>query len=158
MGHHRRSEIHGRTHRSGNGLSQLVVLHYFCLIRGEPDRGHRRSISVAAPSRRFYLRPCRHLDPARGLPLITRYYGIDGSLVVPINGKGNQVMVSETDILVYTTLTGESYAKLHEIPVNFCGIRPARTNRLKSPWPRAMFTSLVSFRTAVVDSKVTASG
>jgi hypothetical protein len=90
-----------------------------------------------------------------GGSLLTRYYGVDGSLSVPIGGKGNQVMVSETDILVYTSLTGESFRKLHEIPVNFWSQKVSEEKPLKIPLATGdlLITKFLPY--TLVESKVT---
>jgi hypothetical protein len=50
---------------------------------------------------------------------ITYKYGLDGQVVVNINGKSNQVSVSQTDIVVYATFDGDRYTKLVEREVDF---------------------------------------
>lgn len=50
---------------------------------------------------------------------ITQKYGIDGSLVLPVNGKNNYVQVAQTDLVVYATFTGDRYTKFYEREVDF---------------------------------------
>lgn len=89
--------------------------------------------------------------------VVTRYYGVDGSMSIPIGESANQVMVSETDLLVYTTLTGESYRKLQEIPVNFWSQAPTPEKPLRVSLPSGDLLITDFYRYALVDSKVTES-
>ncbi len=50
---------------------------------------------------------------------VTQKYGLDGSLVLPINGKNNYVSVAQTDVVVYATLGGDRYTKVYENEVDF---------------------------------------
>jgi hypothetical protein len=50
---------------------------------------------------------------------VTQKYGIDGSLMLPINGKNNYVSVSQTDLVVYATFDGDRYTKVYEREVDF---------------------------------------
>ena len=50
---------------------------------------------------------------------VTQNYGLDGSLVLPINGKNNYVSVVQTDVVVYATLDGDRYTKVYEKEVDF---------------------------------------
>lgn len=86
--------------------------------------------------------------------LVTRYWGVDGSLSIPIGESGNQVMVSETDILVYTTLNGESYRKMHEIPTNFWTNPPTKEKPITINLPSGDLQITDFYRYALVDSKV----
>lgn len=89
--------------------------------------------------------------------VITRYWGVDGSLSIPIGEAGNQVMVSETDLLIYTTLNGESYRKMHEIPTNFWSNPPSKDKPLKVSLPSGELLITDFYRYALVDSKVSES-
>lgn len=50
---------------------------------------------------------------------VTQKYGIDGSLMLPINGKNNYVQVAQTDVVVYATFDGDRYTKVFENEVDF---------------------------------------
>lgn len=86
--------------------------------------------------------------------IITRYWGVDGSLSIPIGQSGDQVMVSETDLLIYTTLTGESYRKLSEHSVNFWQNQPTKEKPLKISLGANELSITDFYRYALVDSKV----
>lgn len=51
--------------------------------------------------------------------IITKKFGLDGSMPVTIGGVNQYVTVPETDILVYTSFDGDRYSKLAEEPVDF---------------------------------------
>jgi hypothetical protein len=51
--------------------------------------------------------------------LVTSKFGIDGSLVVPIDGKSNLVTMPETDVVVYATFDGDKYSKVFTQEVDF---------------------------------------
>lgn len=86
--------------------------------------------------------------------LLTRYYGVDGSMSIPIGESANQVMVGETDLFVYTTFTGESYRKIHEVRVNFWSNPPTQEKPLKIPLATGDIFITDFYRYALVDSKV----
>lgn len=50
---------------------------------------------------------------------VTQKFGVDGSLMLPINGKNNYVSVGETDLVVYATFDGDRYTKFSEREVDF---------------------------------------
>ncbi len=89
--------------------------------------------------------------------VITRYWGVDGSMNIPIGQASDQVMVSETDLLIYTTLTGESYRKLAEYPVNFWQNEPSPSKPMKIALGANELQIIDFYRYALVDSKVNAS-
>lgn len=50
---------------------------------------------------------------------VTQKFGVDGSMALPINGRNNYVMVSQTDLVVYATFDGDRYTKIFEREVDF---------------------------------------
>ncbi|MCM2352504.1 MAG: cytochrome c biogenesis protein ResB [Pseudobdellovibrio sp.] len=50
---------------------------------------------------------------------VTQKYGLDGSMMLPINGKNNYVQVAQTDVVVYATFDGDRYTKVFENEVDF---------------------------------------
>lgn len=86
--------------------------------------------------------------------LVTRYLGVDGSISIPIGESGNQVTVSETDLLVYATLNGESYRKVYEVPVNFWTSTPTKEKPLVVSLPSGDLKIINFYRYALVDTKV----
>lgn len=50
---------------------------------------------------------------------VTSKFGLDGQMVVPINGKNNLVSITETDLLVYATFDGDRYTKVVDREVDF---------------------------------------
>lgn len=50
---------------------------------------------------------------------VTQKYGLDGSLMLPVNGKNNYVQVPQTDVVVYATFDGDRYTKVYENEVDF---------------------------------------
>lgn len=59
---------------------------------------------------------------------VTQKYGLDGSLMLPINGKNNYVQVSQTDLVVYATFDGDRYTKVFENEVDFFMHPPTESN------------------------------
>jgi hypothetical protein len=51
--------------------------------------------------------------------VVTRYWGVDGSLSFGIGDTSRQVLVSETDLTVYASLDGSSYRKVFDREVDF---------------------------------------
>lgn len=89
--------------------------------------------------------------------VLTRYWGVDGSMSVPIGQSSDQVMVTETDLLIYTTLTGESYRKLADHPVNFWQTQPTPQKPMTISLGANELKITDFYRYALVDSKVNAS-
>lgn len=50
---------------------------------------------------------------------VTTNYGLDGQMVVGINGKNNLVSVGQTDLVVYATFDGDRYTKMIDREVDF---------------------------------------
>jgi len=50
---------------------------------------------------------------------VTQKFGIDGSMLININGQNNFVSVGETDFVVYATFDGDRYTKFYEKEVDF---------------------------------------
>ena len=50
---------------------------------------------------------------------VTSNYGLDGQMVVGINGKNNLVSVGKTDLVVYATFDGDRYSKVVDREVDF---------------------------------------
>ena len=57
---------------------------------------------------------------------VTSKYGLDGQMVVPINGKNNMVSVGQTDIVVYATFDGDRYSKVVDREVDFFDKTPTK--------------------------------
>jgi hypothetical protein len=89
--------------------------------------------------------------------LITRYFGVDGSMTLDIGGKNSFVTVAETDVVLYTSLNGESFQKYHEEPVNFFKNPPSEKNPYKIPLSSGDIVFNDFYHYALVDSKIVAS-
>lgn len=50
---------------------------------------------------------------------VTSKFGLDGQMMVNINGKNNMVSVGETDLVVYATFDGDRYSKVIDREVDF---------------------------------------
>lgn len=61
---------------------------------------------------------------------ITSEYGLDGQMVVAVNGKNNLVSVEKTDVVVYATFDGDRYSKLYDREVDFFSHAPTFTKPL----------------------------
>lgn len=85
--------------------------------------------------------------------LVTRYWGIDGSMTIDIGGKNNFVTVGETDLVLYTSF-GESFQKFHEQKVNFFFNPPSVKNPLKIPLASGDLVFNDFYHYALVDSKI----
>jgi hypothetical protein len=85
--------------------------------------------------------------------LVTRYWGIDGSMTIDIGGKNNFVTVGETDLVLYTSF-GESFQKFHEQKVNFFFNPPSPESPLKIPLASGDLVFNDFYHYALVDSKI----
>lgn len=85
--------------------------------------------------------------------LVTRYWGVDGSMTIDIGGKNNFVTVGETDLVLYTSF-GESYQKFHEQKVNFFFNPPTAEKPLKIPLASGDLIFNEFYHYALVDSKI----
>lgn len=56
---------------------------------------------------------------------ITSKYGLDGQMIVNINGKNNMVSVGQTDLVVYATFDGDRYSKVVDREVDFFNQEPS---------------------------------
>lgn len=50
---------------------------------------------------------------------LTSRFGVDGQMMVNINGKNNMVSVGQTDLVVYATFNGDNYSKMVDREVDF---------------------------------------
>lgn len=89
--------------------------------------------------------------------LITRYYGIDGSISIEIGGRENKIVVPEIDLIVYTSLSGENYKKLHSEEVNFLKNPPTEKNPMVLSLPAGDIRITEFYPYALVETKVSAS-
>ncbi|MFN3454202.1 MAG: cytochrome c biogenesis protein ResB [Pseudobdellovibrio sp.] len=62
---------------------------------------------------------------------VTHKFGLDGSMMLPINGKSNYVSVPETDIVIYATFDGDRYTKFYEKEVDFFSYPPSEKHPYK---------------------------
>lgn len=60
--------------------------------------------------------------------LLTRYYGVDGSMAFNMNETRKRVTVGETDLLVYSGLMSGDMRKTYEREVNFYKSPPSKEN------------------------------
>ncbi len=86
--------------------------------------------------------------------LVTKYFGVDGSISLDIGGKGNQITVSETDLAVYTSLNGEQFKEFFRMTPNFLRNPPTEKNPVKIPFPSGDVLITDFYPYALVDSKV----
>lgn len=89
--------------------------------------------------------------------LVTRYWGVDGSMTLDVGGQSSYVTVPETDLVLYTSLNGESFQKFHEQTVNFFKEPPSAKNPLKIPLASGDLVFDDFYYYALVDSKIVAS-
>jgi hypothetical protein len=89
--------------------------------------------------------------------LVTQYYGIDGSIAIDIDGTENKITVPETDLMVYTSLDGQSYRKLYGYEVNFLRQPPTEKKPLVISVPAGEIKITEFYPYSLVDSKVMAS-
>lgn len=86
--------------------------------------------------------------------LVTRYYGVDGSVSIDIGGSSNKITVPETDILVYTTLDGANYKKLHDSEVNFFKNPPSAQKPYVLSLPAGDIKIIEFYPYSLVETKV----
>jgi len=56
---------------------------------------------------------------------VTSRYGLDGQMLININGKNNMVSIGQTDLVVYATFDGDKYAKVANKEVDFFNNTPS---------------------------------
>ncbi|MEM7646723.1 MAG: cytochrome c biogenesis protein, partial [Pseudomonadota bacterium] len=65
--------------------------------------------------------------------ILTRYFGIDGSMAFNISETKNRVMVSNTDVIVYSGLASGGARKIFEEEVHFLKTPPSEESPYKIP-------------------------
>lgn len=70
-----------------------------------------------------------------GGSLLTRYYGVDGSMSIGIGEQQNMITVPETELLVYTSLGGDRFTKIYGESVNFIKNPPTEKKPYIIPLP-----------------------
>ncbi len=86
--------------------------------------------------------------------MVTRYWGIDGSMTIDVGGKNNLVTVPETDLVLYTSFGMDSFQKFHEQRVNFFSKPPTAEKPLKIPLASGDIVFDEFYHYALVDSKI----
>jgi hypothetical protein len=86
--------------------------------------------------------------------LVTRYWGVDGSMTIDVGGKSRMVTVPETDIVVYTSFGMDSFQKFHEQKVNFFAKPPSAQKPVKIPLASGDIVFDDFYHYALVDSKI----
>lgn len=86
--------------------------------------------------------------------LVTRYWGIDGSMTIDVGGKNRMVTIPETDLVLYTSFGMDSFQKFHEQKVNFFSNPPTAKNPLKIPLASGDVVFDEFYHYALVDSKI----
>lgn len=51
--------------------------------------------------------------------VMTKYFGVDGTLTMGMGEKGRHVVIDKTDLTVYTSMDAQSYTKLYDREVDF---------------------------------------
>ncbi|HVK60503.1 MAG TPA: hypothetical protein VM432_03085, partial [Bdellovibrionales bacterium] len=92
-----------------------------------------------------------------GGSLVTRYFGIDGSLTLKIGAKSKHVVVSNTDLTLYSSFDGSSYTKLFDQEVDFFTNRPTQGKPFEIDMPQAKIKVIRYVPYALRDQKVIAS-
>ncbi len=88
--------------------------------------------------------------------LVTRYQGIDGSMTIKIGEKSKYIVVSNTDLTLYSSFDGSSYTKLYDREVDFFSDRPSPTRPHEIDMPQAKIKVLGFHPYAFRDQKVVA--
>jgi ResB-like family len=89
-----------------------------------------------------------------GGSLVTRYWGVDGSMTIDMGGKSKLITVSETDLVLYTSFGMDSFQKFHEQKVNFFANPPSAKNPLKIPLASGDVIFDDFYHYALMDSKI----
>jgi YHS domain-containing protein len=69
--------------------------------------------------------------------IVTKYFGVDGSLTVGVGEKSRHIMVGETDFTVYSSFDGSQYTKLYDHEVDFF-LRPPQKYPLQVELPTGL--------------------
>jgi len=92
-----------------------------------------------------------------GGSVLTRYYGVDGSISLDIGGKESYITVAETDLIIYTALMDGKFKKYYEQNVNFLRSPPSSEKPLRVEMPSGDLEVVDFYPYALVDQKTTAS-
>lgn len=86
--------------------------------------------------------------------LLTRYWGLDGSLVMGIGEGSRTVRVQDVEVSVYSTLDGVSYTNLFDKTVNFLVNPPQQSGIVEIPLPQDKLQVIEYWPYTLVDQKV----
>lgn len=85
---------------------------------------------------------------------ITQVFGVDGSLSLGVNESGRHVVVSQTDLALYTTLDGSKYTKLFDREVDFFKEPPTPEKPLEIPIANGALRILEYYPYALANQKI----
>lgn len=86
--------------------------------------------------------------------LMTRYYGIDGSMTIAIGERQNMITVPETELVVYTSLGDDRFTRLHHETVNLLKLNPTEKNPYTIALPAGEIQITEFYPHAMYDFKV----
>ncbi len=89
--------------------------------------------------------------------VLTRYWGVDGSLSIEIGDANRYVLVTETDFTVYTSLNGDEYRKIFDREVDFFSHPPTPAKPFEVSLPDAKLEVVDYLPYALREQKVVAS-
>ncbi len=85
---------------------------------------------------------------------ITKYMGIDGTIVFSIGQTNRMVSVGETDLALYTSLDGQKYTAIHNEQVDFFLNSPSPTHIRSLPVPEGDIQIIDYYRYAMRSERV----
>lgn len=86
--------------------------------------------------------------------LVTRYYGVDGSLSFEIGSKQNKISVPETDLVVYASMDGADYRPVFEQQIHFLSHPPTQKEPFVVPLPAGDLKIVDFYPYAISETKV----
>ncbi len=89
--------------------------------------------------------------------VLTRYWGLDGSLSIEIGDSSKYVIVSETDFTVYSSMNGDEYRKVFDREVDFFSHPPTSAKPFEIPLPDGKLEVVDYLPYAIREQKVIAS-
>lgn len=92
-----------------------------------------------------------------GGSVVTRYYGIDGSLAFGIGEENKFVTVEATDLTVYSSMDGSEYRKVYDRPVDFFSHRPSAERPVEIPMAEGRLAVIDYMPYALREAKIVAS-
>lgn len=90
--------------------------------------------------------------------VLTKWYGVDGSMTIQLGETSKQVVVGETDLTLYSSMDAARYTKIDDREVDFFRHRPSDASPYTVMMPQGSLKVIKYFPYALRDEKIIESG